>query len=357
MNAVGDDKARPAMGRSHVVIAVKIAVGGGLIIWLIYSGQLKLGRLASIPFCIELVLLPVLLLGAMMITSLRWWWLLQIQGVGERPGRVICLTWAGYFTNLLLPGGAGGDLAKSYLILRHRKQARARAFSTVVVDRFIGLYAFVFLGSVSILWLVGLQELNPTVQAMAAVTLSLLIAMTVASAMILKGGSRRLLLSVLPTSWRIAWNESFDLYRRATGQLFGCFGLSLVSSALTITSFAVAGAMLGDAIRVGATLLVGPLVVLASALPISPGGIGVAEVASSKLFAGFGSASGAEIMFVLRIYQIVLSLPGAAALLVISAYRPGQQGMPEAARESTAALSVSSISSTRVLECAETKAP
>ena len=291
-------------------MAAKLAFAAGLILWLILSGQLELGRLASIPLSVELALLAALLFGAMAIPCLRWWWLLRIQEVREPLWRVVNLTWAGYFANLVLPGAAGGDLAKSYLILRHRSQARARAFSTVLVDRFIGLYAFLFLGSLSILWLLGLQETGPSIHAMAAVTVSLLLGMTVAAAIVLYNRSRSLLLWILPPSWRLAWNESFELYRRAPGELFGCFGLSLVSSALTIACFAVAAALLGDAIRFGATLLVGPLVVVANSLPITPGGIGVAETVSSKLFAGFGSTSGAEMMLLLRAVGALCSLPG-----------------------------------------------
>jgi hypothetical protein len=45
------------------------------------------------------------------------------------------------------------------------------------------------------------------------------------------------------------------------------------------------------------------------------GKIGLAEAVSSELFAGLGSASGAEMMLVLRACGAVLSLPGILAAL------------------------------------------
>jgi uncharacterized membrane protein YbhN (UPF0104 family) len=60
-------------------------------------------------------------------------------------------------------------------------------------------------------------------------------------------------------------------------------------------------------------LLAGPLVIVANCLPIAPGGVGVAEAASSQLFGVFGVTAGAEVMVALRLILAVLSLPGALA--------------------------------------------
>jgi uncharacterized protein (TIRG00374 family) len=311
-------RVRPSQQRLPLAAAAKLALAAGLIGWLIASGRLELSRLASVSSSPELGVIALLLLGAMVIICVRWWWLLRIQHLREPLSRMVGLCWAGYFAGFVLPGAVGGDVAKSYLILRRRRQARARAFSTVLVDRFIGLYSFVLLGSLSILWLVGLNEVRPAARGMSAVTLILLSTMTLAAGAVLSWRSRNLLLRVLPTSWRIAWNESFDLYRRGVGPLFGCLRLSLVSSAFNIASFAVAALVLGDAIRFEVVLLVAPLVVLANSLPITPGGIGVGETVASTLFASFGAAYGAEIMVLVRILQMLLALPGVGVLLAPS---------------------------------------
>ena len=84
---------------------------------------------------------------------------------------------------------------------------------------------------------------------------------------------------------------------------------------MTIASLAVAGRLLGEQVPWDAAFLAGPLIVLANCLPITPGGIGLAEAASSELFAQLDSGGGAEMMLMLRICVSALSLPGVVALL------------------------------------------
>jgi uncharacterized membrane protein YbhN (UPF0104 family) len=74
-----------------------------------------------------------------------------------------------------------------------------------------------------------------------------------------------------------------------------------------------------------ASLLIGPLVVLANCLPFTPGGIGVAEATSSQLFRGVGSTSGAEMMLAIRLMMALLSLP---ALLILFGRREADTSSP-----------------------------
>lgn len=305
--------------RSRLIFLAKLCVAVGLLSWLLFSGQLELGRLASVRFSGELGLLMMLTLGSMALPALRWWWLLRIQQLREPLGTVIALTWAGYFTALVLPGAASGDLAKSYLILRRRPKARARAFSTVIVDRFVGVYSLLCLGTLSIFWLTGHGNMKPVVRTMAGGTLVLLLGTTLSVGLLLFAPTRHLLLRALPDAWRVAWDESFELYNRAKAALLGCFGVSVASNAIAIACFAVAGGLLGGTVGLDATFLAGPLVILANCLPLSPGGIGVAETTSSGLFAGFGIPSGAEMMVLLRVCMAVIASPGFATATMVAA--------------------------------------
>ena len=97
--------------------------------------------------------------------------------------------------------------------------------------------------------------------------------------------------------------------------MFGCFGLSLLSSVMTITSLAVAGRLLGEMVAWDAAFLAGPLIVVANCLPITPSGIGLAEAASSELFAGLGASGGAEMMVLVRICGALYHCPGCCRFL------------------------------------------
>ncbi len=302
-------------GRTRLILLLKIALAAGLLIWLVQGGKLDFGRLLTVPLSPELGVLIGMLLGSLALPAVRWWWLLRIQGLRESFGRVVLLTWIGYFTALLLPGAAGGDVAKGYLIVRRRKQARARALSTVLADRLLGVYSLLILGSFAIGWVWARGEMSPLVLAMAGGTLSLLLGLTLGSALLGWGSVRGLLLQALPPSWREAWDESIALYLRNKVGLAGCFLLSVASNAMVVASFILAGGVLDRGVPLGGTFLAGPLVVLANCLPLSPGGIGVAEAAADGLFGAFNVPSGAELMVLVRVCTAALALPGVFGFL------------------------------------------
>ena len=300
---------RLALQRSQI-LAVKVGVAIGLVAWLVLSDRLHWSRLASIRFSWNLVALFALVAGSMIIPAIRWWWLLRIQGLQEPLWRVVKLTWSGYLAALILPGAASGDLAKSFLILRDNKQARARAFSTVVADRFLGLFSLLLVGAVSAVWMTLRNGSNATSRFMMVVTLSSVIALTAGVGSLLVPAPRRFVFRVLPTKWRESWNESFGLYLGVLPQLSGCFALSFAGALMTTAAFVFSARSLEASITWDYAFLVGPLVVVANCLPISPGGIGVAESVSSELFGAVSISHGAEVMALTRICTSTLSLFG-----------------------------------------------
>ena len=310
---VNDEPPMPAW-RTRAVMLLKFTVAIALLTWLFTSGRLHIARLASINPSLRLGGLIGLSLGAMILPMLRWWWLLRIQHLYEPPWRVIALSWASSFVGLVLPGAASSDVAKSYLILRHRPRARARAFSTVLADRFLGLYSIVSLGFIAFVSLELSSEPPRSVQVMAAGVIGLFSGMSCIGVCLLASTTRSTLLRILPAGWQEAWNESFDLYWAGRWSLLGCYLLSAASSAMTFGSFSLAGDILGEVVPWSASFMAGPLVVLANCLPLTPGGVGTAEALSSELFGCFGSPHGAEMMMLVRITGAILALPGIVVL-------------------------------------------
>jgi len=310
--------------RAGLFALLRIAVAVGLIAALAATGRLGLERLVELPLSWSLALLAVVLLGSMFLPVIRWWLLLRVQGVGEPFGRVLWLTWAGYFGSLLLPGGAGGDVARGILINRHREAGRARALSTVLADRVLGLYSLLLLGLPSILWLAYYGPLPDGVAEVAGLVALLFVLGTAGILGVLWQPTRRRVLAVVPRAWREAWNHSCAGYAAAPGSLALCLGLSLLSNALVLLSFWAAGAALGQPVSLESSSLAGVLVVIVNCLPISPGGIGVAEVAADRVFAAFGVELGGGMMVLIRLIGVAWTLPGAIAL-----FWPGRAAKPE----------------------------
>src|ERR1700719_1691585 len=74
--------------------------------------------------------------------AIRWQILLKVQEIRLTLPRLSGLFLIGMFYNQFLPGGTGGDIIKSYLLLKETDR-KAGALLAVVFDRFIGLVALV----------------------------------------------------------------------------------------------------------------------------------------------------------------------------------------------------------------------
>lgn len=326
-----DDNRGLSLERNHkpwqrrTFLAAKIAAAGSLIVWLVSSGRLQFERLSSVSCSVELTWLVVLVFGSLAVPAIRWWCLLRIQQVPESWRDVLFITWAAYFSALLLPGAASGDLAKSYLIVRRNRKAQARALSTVLADRFLGLYSHACLGMLGILSMTLQRGISGLARTIGISILILFVGMTLGILALCLATSKQLLLKFLPAAWCEAWDQSIGYYRTSHVGILGCFLLSVLSSVMTFASFAVAGTVLGDMVSWEGAFVAGPLVVLINCLPITPGGIGAAEAAASELFAQFGTPGGAELMIFVRLLGAFLTLPGVGAAVVLRSASVGER--------------------------------
>lgn len=316
-NALAQHSPSVSMLRWHgrLAFTCKLLLAVAVIGWLVWSGRLDFAAFARIGLTADLAWLAAIVFASLALPAVRWWWLLRIQHLDVSFGRAVSMTWAGYAAGLVLPGAASGDLAKGYLILRGRKEARFRALSTILLDRFLGLYALLILGTAGGIWLASRQDFDRTTMKL-CISLGALLALGAALVLVMAlAPSSRLAAHLLPSNWLEAWKQSHELYERSKTALAGCLVLSLASGMLTTASLTLADRMFGGALGWLAGLVVGPLVILANCLPFSVGGFGVGEAAASALFGQMGSSHGAEAMLLVRLAIAVCSLLGFGAAL------------------------------------------
>ncbi len=94
--------------------------------------------------------------------AIRWQALLRVQGIRLSNMRVGGLFLIGMFYNQFMPGGTGGDIIKSYLLLKETPDKKAGALLAVLFDRVVGLVALISITGVLIFlryhWLAQLPE-------------------------------------------------------------------------------------------------------------------------------------------------------------------------------------------------------
>jgi uncharacterized membrane protein YbhN (UPF0104 family) len=321
-SGLDDHRAAPALdqlastsaarrARRVVTWAIKMALASGCFAWLTYTGRLDLARLRIVSPSWELLLLVFCVIASLVIPAVRWWCLLRAQGISESLADVLRLTWFGYFASLFLPGAAGGDAAKAILIVRRQPRDKLRAFSTVLIDRYLGLYSVLFVGLVAFLWIVLSEPANESVLLIGGVLLGLFVVMTVLPLVVLWTPSRHVFQRWMPAKWHALVDDICAEYAASRPTLGLGFALSVVSNLFVFTGLLAAAYVLHYNVPPGAVFLSGPIITLVNSLPLTPGGIGMGEATSQQLLATLNSAGGAEMMMLFRLVTILLTVPAA----------------------------------------------
>ena len=139
--------------RRYVIITIKLMVAAALLVWLARSGHLDLSVISSARKHWPWLLGAQLVFGLVQwLTAIRWRWLLRAVGIECGILRVFQITLAGLFFNQVLIGSTGGDV---YRVLAFRVDGAERRMvivASVVIDRFLGLYAMVLVIPPMLLW-------------------------------------------------------------------------------------------------------------------------------------------------------------------------------------------------------------
>jgi glycosyltransferase 2 family protein len=88
---------------------------------------------------------------AVLLTFIRWWYLVRALDIPCRFRDAIRISFWGYLFNLAPLGIVGGDLVKTVMLGHEHPQHRAKALASVLVDRVIGLYILFIVASTAIL--------------------------------------------------------------------------------------------------------------------------------------------------------------------------------------------------------------
>jgi len=258
--------------------------------------------------------------------AFRWHVLLKVQKIHLSLPRLSGLFLIGMFYNQFLPGGTGGDIMKSYYLLKETPDKKAGALLAVVFDRFIGLVALVAIT----VTLIGLRYdfLAQTPQTRNLLWLLLFLlgtsVLTLLSTFIISGFN---LFHSLPEKFPgrdklIEISAAYHLYAHHWRATLVAFGASLVAHVATFTTFLCAAYALGAPVPVLDFFAVLPVERTISALPISFAGIGLREKVLQIMLSSLCGVSEAKAILIGSLSFLIIlvcCLPGALVYLL---YKP-----------------------------------
>lgn len=276
---------------------------------------------------------------AMTINALKWHTLLRSQQIAVPFVALLDYTFVGFFFNNVLPANIGGDLMRGYGLTRYTERI-APAAASVILDRIIGLTAYMSTAAVAalvVVYVTGRQELR----VLAWIAVAALAALAVVFGILLSRRLRRLIdrlladtfLRPLARMWS-ALSLAFEAYRFQYRALARAFGMGLLGILSTTTVNYILAESLGGGIPFLHVLLFTPLIALVLIVPVSVGGLGLNQVAYPFFYGlvGVPYEHAVGLSLFIQAVQILCSLPGGLLWLRWRRRRPAAS-LPAAPRQ------------------------
>ncbi len=284
----------------------------------------------AIHFLSEMALEPFLgalflfLLG-LIVKAYRWGSLVWALGVEVGWWRLVSLNFAGVFFGLFLPTGVGGDAVKMYELTRSEAKAAA-AISSVVVDRFLGLFVLFAMASLA---LASSYELVPPEVRILIVVLFI--------------GSLSGVALLLQRKWIEAWGQRLGLDRllgrfRILRELYDSIHLygarallqstaaSVIWNLILILGYYLLGLAVGIELSLATYFLLIPIIAALLVIP-SIGGLGIREGATIFLLKQVGVDESQALALALGYdVTLVISALVGAILYILQAMRGVRRG-------------------------------
>jgi len=285
-----------------LLAALKVLLAVVILGWLFVRIQESAGfsRLLSEPkHWPSLAAAQALVLVAFSLNFVRWYLLVRGLHMEFHLTDAFRLGTLGFMFNQVSPGSVGGDLLKAVFIAKEQHSQKTEAVATVVIDRVVGLYAMLIVGSLGLALMSQQVSEDALVQKMQVVVWSALAIGTLGFAWVMSplatGKRVREFADRLPvvghTLTRLI--DAAAVYRSRLTYIFASLGLAVMTHCLLVVAFwcisrglpVFRPTLFEDASIVPPSLVAG-------ALPLTPGGLGTMEAAIEFFYVTLGAQKG-----------------------------------------------------------------
>lgn len=341
---LSDEVAKSIKGRLVALLKktigtlLKIALATGLVSWLVVTKKITLEPfrlLVGVPWLIPFFLTVTFIL--IVVNNYRWLLLLQGQRIKTGMRQTLPLTFIGLFFNMAMPGSVGGDVIKAYFIVQEHPGTKLRAATSVLMDRIVGLYAMALIALFAVIVNVEKIKNIPNLRGLAFFILFLVFSFTIFfvigfSSRVRSHKATHQILGRIPLGRLIEKiYDAIHAFRSGKIQFLAGIALSVFVQISSILSFFVlANALHYQNLSLSSFFFIIPLGLIATAIPISPAGIGVGQAVFLALFTwyqGSESTLGPTLITISQVSQASLGVIG--AILYMLRKSPSSHKSPE----------------------------
>lgn len=256
--------------------------------------------------------------------AFRWRGLLDARGAQLPFFNVFNFNMIGSFFNIALPGAVSGDFVKAVYVSRKFPERRPAVFGSMLLDRFLGMSAMVFVAAFSAGFSVFFDwggslpmALLVSIGAIGAAIFLFLIYM-------FSTHDRDPLFELI--QWVTKRHEKLQLidklyrgvmdYRAYPKAVILAMAQSMVIHVLLVLiAFSICQAVSSTPISLVALAIIVPIGMLATTIPVLPAGVGTGHAAFFALFKLVGSEQGAQIFSLIVVMQIAVGMLGGVIYL------------------------------------------
>ena len=261
-----------------------------------------------------IIFLTLLLISSTyFLGALRWWLILKSFNYKLNLLYILKITYIGAFFNNVLFGSYGGDLVKGYYIYKSTNNL-AKPALTIIIDRLFGLIGLIIIGIISFIFFS-----NGDFFKYFSINYSLLIS----SFFILLISIISIILLLKSNLFKKKYliinyfNSFLSLAKKNILTFISCLILSsIIFTAVHFGTFLVSDIIYDFKIGLEKIYLINSFTTLINTIPITPGGLGLGELAFSKANNFFSQnhddiSNIANVIILYRIINVFACLPGA----------------------------------------------
>ena len=331
----------------------KFAIPAAIITWLVW--HLDWQTLATQPkdYPLLVAALLVAFIG-LCISFARWCLLVRCQGIELSIIEAFRLSSICFLLSFVSAGSVGGDLFKAVFLARRRPGKRIEAVASVIVDRGVGLYGLVLIVAVALMLTHPESDVSSvtaeatTIEGIAKIKVATLFLVGIGTfvlAILVLGGKGVDRLIRQASEWPIVGNTIAKVGRPL--RMFHSHPLAFLVSvimslfvhgSLAVSMWLIARGLYNNPPTLVENMVIVPIGMLASAIPIAPAGLGVYEAAIEWLYRIIPSqpmpkGSGTIVALVFEIVKIILAVIG--TLFYWTAGREVRESLEEAEAETS----------------------
>ena len=301
--------------RSRFAVRLAVTLGLlGVVFYRIDAGEfLRVVASASIALLLGAALIQV---GSIFLSALRWRVILKNFDVQIDYDPLARITFIGFFFNLFLPSGIGGDFFRAYYLGQRVGRGMSTTLTTTILERSAGLCALLIIGLAAS----ALTPLKFGGVRLLFVFLIILSLFILGNLLLFHPWTHRLLTRFLSRWKRDGLEEKMDLVAKGLRQLrrnpsavVQAVAVSLLVQFLAVVIAWVAATSIGLKAPFPVFLTFIPLINLTIMIPITINGLGLRESLYAVLFQQIGVANEMSVSLSLLTFAVFLlaGLPGA----------------------------------------------